>query len=174
MASHRNKHKVKGIGGQIRGQQDMMQKLIMGTYIPYTWPELAKKHVLFKGWARYIAINSVTVGWIKAFRENFYYKEQFKGERKVDPKEVDDSSPIYVPAENKFWFVLTRNNLNILSSRRNDMARTIDSIDILQIDPIIMEIGQKPSGGINDDGNYIGAECFTVKGNSVTQGRFAY
>ena len=54
-----------------------------------------------------------------------------------------------VPDAYHFWFVLTKDALYITTSRRNDMAKTADVIQIDSLD-IQTESGANYKGGVED------------------------
>jgi len=51
----------------------------------------------------------------------------------------DDMGPIDIPDEKSFFFVMTSTTINILTSRRNMITKTIDVIDLNVVDKIKLE-----------------------------------
>jgi len=47
--------------------------------------------------------------------------------------------PIDIPDEKSFFFVMTSTTINILTSRRNMITKTIDVIDLNVVDKIKLE-----------------------------------
>lgn len=43
---------------------------------------------------------------------------------------MDDIGKINIPDEHSFYMVLTQNTLNILTSRRNQITKTLDVLDL--------------------------------------------
>jgi len=51
----------------------------------------------------------------------------------------DEEGKLDIPDEQSFFFVMTSRTINILSSRRNMITKTIDVLDLNDISPVKME-----------------------------------
>lgn len=52
---------------------------------------------------------------------------------------TDEVGKVDIPDEKSFFFVLTSRSINILSSRRNMITKTIDVIDLNNMDKVKIE-----------------------------------
>jgi len=60
---------------------------------------------------------------------------------------TDEGGKVDIPDEKSFFFVLTSRSINILSSRRNMITKTIDVIDLNNMDKVKIDA--------DADGNYV-------------------
>jgi len=55
----------------------------------------------------------------------------------------DDLGKLDIPDNQSFFFVMTSSTINILSSRRNMITKTIDVIDLNTMDKIKLDVDQE-------------------------------
>ena len=55
----------------------------------------------------------------------------------------DDIGKLDIPDEQSFFFVMTATTINILSSRRNMITKTLDVIDLNSIDKVKMDFDEE-------------------------------
>jgi len=77
------------------------------------------------------------------------------------PGLADDHGEIDIPSMDSFFFQLTNNGLFVTATRRNDLARTVDSLAFRSIKPIYKVNGEY-SGGLKDEGNFAEGFCFRL------------
>lgn len=65
------------------------------------------------------------------------------------------------PNEFAFFFILTRKNINVLTSRQAEKAKTIDLIDLKEIKPITIN-ERTMIGGVEDAGDYTEGFCIDI------------
>jgi len=124
-----------------------------------------KPGILLKGWFKYIIITPSKTD------QDFEINEEFDVEAKslnpAEREQQDEVGFINIPDEHSFYCVLTQNSLNILSSRRNQITKTEDVLDL----NAVMEIKQATDAqgnevfreGLEDMGEFDEGKCFRLK-----------
>jgi len=80
---------------------------------------------------------------------------------------MDDFGPIEIPTKTSFFFILSKEGLFALSSRRNTITKTQLFMPSQSIKPIVQ--GKNgPMGGVEELGNFKEGYCFKV--NAVATG----
>jgi len=78
----------------------------------------------------------------------------------------DDVGKVDIPDEKSFFFVLTSRSINILSSRRNMITKTIDVIDLNNMDKVTMDSDEDGNmvykGGLQSMGVFDEGKCFQL------------
>lgn len=86
------------------------------------------------GWFRFILITPSKES------QDFEINPEFALHNETVPSEEkaksDDTGPLDIPDEKSFYMVMTSNTINILSSRRNMITKTVDVIDLNVVDKI--------------------------------------
>jgi len=112
--------------------------------------------ILLRGWFKYLEINP------SALSQDFEVNSEFAHYDTVLPTEEkmksDKGGKLDIPDEKSFFFVLTTRSINILSSRRNMITKTLDVIDLNIVSDITM--------GSDSDGNMV------YQGGLVSMGVF--
>jgi len=117
--------------------------------------------IFAKGWLKYTTFEINEKSRPNEFFKNFAFYEQFKSGEILDLNKKDIVGYVNVPDEDHFFFVLTANTLNVLSSRKNKYAKTID---ILNLEEVLMQPSTcKFDGGVIDHGDFLEGYCFKVK-----------
>ncbi len=73
----------------------------------------------------------------------------------------DDYGTVNIPDKFHFFFTLTKESLFITSSRRNDIAKTVDVIQMDSLAPQLMS-SSVLKGGVEDQGNFREGFCFKL------------
>lgn len=63
-------------------------------------------------------------------------EELLPSEEKI---KADEEGKLDIPDEQSFFFVMTSSTINILSSRRNMITKTVDVLDLNNIEPVKMD-----------------------------------
>jgi hypothetical protein len=122
-----------------------------------------------KGWLKYTTFEKENRERPKEFFKNMGFYQQMKSGVTLDLTQKDSVGYINIPDEENFFFILTENSLNVLSSRKvkikfkikNNLARTID---ILNVDEIVNNTNAKEfQGGVVDHGDFSEGFCFQIK-----------
>lgn len=72
--------------------------------------------------------------------------------------------PIEIPDANHFFFILNKRGIYALTSRRDELSKTVKYFSLDSIKPIIK--GKKGlSGGLEDLGNFREGFCFRILGS---------
>lgn len=78
----------------------------------------------------------------------------------------DEVGKVDIPDEKSFFFVLTSRSINILSSRRNMITKTIDVIDLNNMDKVTMDSDEDGNmvykGGLQSMGVFDEGKCFQL------------
>jgi len=78
-----------------------------------------------------------------------------------DEEAADDFGPVEIPDQTSFFFLLSNTGISCLSSRRNDLTKTMKFLSISGIKPIVKgKTGL--SGGVEDLGNFKEGFCWKV------------
>ena len=67
---------------------------------------------------------------------------------------------IFIPSETFFWAKLLKETLNLLTSRSNELSKTVDVLNIDFVKPI--PDSYKYNGGVKDFGSFEEGFCFQV------------
>jgi len=129
-----------------------------------------------QGWVKFFVFDDKTPLTQITFFENNEYHENKKifGDSSTDNSELtsstdssseseekDDFGLVNVPSRDKFWIVLNKLGLFALSSRRNDLTKTMKSLHMDIIKPIV-KTKKGLSGGLEDIGNFREGFCFKI------------
>ncbi len=71
-----------------------------------------------KGWMKYTTFEKENIQKPKEFFKNMAFYEQMKNGETLDLTQKDKVGFINIPDEDNFFFILTENSLNVLSSRK--------------------------------------------------------
>jgi hypothetical protein len=71
-----------------------------------------------KGWLKYTTFDNKEKSKPKDFFKNMAFYEQMKNGQTLDLSKADSVGYINIPDEDHFFFILTENTLNVLSSRK--------------------------------------------------------
>ena len=71
-----------------------------------------------KGWLKYTTFDNKEKSKPKDFFKNMAFYEQMKNGQTLDLAKADSVGYINIPDEDHFFFILTENTLNVLSSRK--------------------------------------------------------
>lgn len=84
-----------------------------------------------------------------------------KDANKEDYLKKDSIGYVNIPSENSFFFILSRKNINILSSRRAETAKTIDLINFTDIE-VKQDSNNQLYLGVNDLGVFNEGHCLQI------------
>jgi hypothetical protein len=114
--------------------------------------ELSNKDLLIDDQPNYFYLNKafLNLGNLKSKKDN-----------KDDFFKKDSIGYVNIPSENSFFFILSRKNINILSSRRADTAKTIDLINFSDIE-VKNDSNNNIYMGINDLGVFNEGHCLQI------------
>lgn len=106
------------------------------------------KDVLFENWVSYFKYQNSTL--ITRPREFFVNQHYFSQRVKYNELTKTDNKGkrLSIPNKNAFFASLNKNHLNLFTSRDNIASNMVDSINIVDIAPIPMDV--QLSGGIRD------------------------
>lgn len=82
-----------------------------------------------------------------------------------DEEAADDFGPVEIPDQTSFFFLLSNTGLSVLSSRRNDLTKTMKFLAISSIKPIT-KTKMGLSGGVEDLGNFKEGFCWKVNADN--------
>ncbi len=106
----------------------------MGVCDPVTKTKIPGEptNVVAKAWMKYFVFypTSKKGKAPKAFYINPSYSLQFTDNRMVDSELRDTFGSVEIPDEYHFFMVLTYDSLYITTARRNDLTKTVDSVQI--------------------------------------------
>jgi len=81
-------------------------------------------------------------------------------------QQIDDVGAINIPDKNSFYMILTSTTLNILTSRRNQVTKTIDVIDLNQLKKIDLSTDKEGNmsykGGLEIMGTFDEGKCIKL------------
>jgi len=116
--------------------------------------------VFMKSWGKFLHLDPKNnQKKLRFFMNSDWHEDQ----KKPQPDETltDDHGDIEIPSQDSFFFQLTNAGVFVTATRRNDLARTVDSLPLANIKPIYKtKIGF--SGGLQDQGNFAEGFCFRL------------
>lgn len=129
-----------------------------------------KAGILARGWFKYITI--IPSLKTQDFQTNPDYKSEIASMPGDESGKVDDIGALTIPDDKSFQMVLTQSTLNILTSRRNQITKTFDVLDL----NIVKDINEQESsdgstsyaGGMQSMGEFDEGACFKLM---LTSGR---
>ncbi len=122
-------------------------------------------NVVAKAWMKYFVYypTSNSGKTPKAFYINPSYAIQFDGSKQIDSDKRDAFGSIEVPDQYHFFMELTYDALYIVTARRNDLIKTVDSISIDSL--AIQQNWDRLAdykGAVEDHGNFREGFCFKL------------
>lgn len=121
--------------------------------------------ILLKGWFKYIIIKPSADN--QEFETNPEFAKESTTVSGAEREQTDDVGYVNIPDEKSFYMVLTQNSLNILSSRRNQITKTLDVIDLNGINRITQDSDAEGNlvyrGGIDYMGDFDEGKCIKLK-----------
>lgn len=131
--------------------------------------------VYFKGWIKFIHFktNKNSEEFPKHFYQNNEFYEQLKHNITVTPQgsasdapstdAAASANPNAVKGPQYFYCMLFKDNLNFISSPRNNLKTTFDTLAIDKIKPVSEKPGfEVKNNGLQDFGNFSEGYCFKV------------
>jgi hypothetical protein len=162
---NRNHHKKTAqIDNKLKTQ---LQNIFDG---PAVGPEdLPDVPVYYEGWIKYFHYqdSSVAEKPKSFFRNDAFYAQNRKIRDQTELAKKDAKGNLYIPSETSFWVTVLKDTVNILSSRKNQIAKTIDSLNIDFIKPIPET--KRANGGVKDFGKFNEGYCLQVLTTVPTQ-----
>jgi hypothetical protein len=133
----------------------------------------------YTAWVKYLKMGPNQETSKGAFFKNMDFYEQMKYYPKQDfskGTEFDGLRKVnqFVKTDSHFYTIMFKNNINFISSRKRDIAKTVDVLPINSID-IVEESGGYGEGGIDNEngiqefGNFSEGYCFKILTNGNTK-----
>ena len=120
---------------------------IEANYSPSSSFKLPHTPILLKSWMKYSSLET---------QNNFYENVVFKNET----QQIDKEGFINIPSKYHFFFLLTKASINILTARKEAIAKVYDIIKISDIKSNSDNI--QYGGGIENYGDFEEGYCFKI------------
>lgn len=131
----------------------------------------ARPGILMRGWFKYMKIQAGADS--QDFRTNPEYFKELKYITSDEAQKRDEVGPLTIPDDKSFYMILTTSTLNVLTSRRNQITKTYDVLDLNIVKDINESVTQDGAtfykGGIISLGQFDEGICFKLNlksGNS--------
>ena len=150
--------KIKQIDEKIKTQ---LQNIFNG---PAVGPkDLPDAPIYYEGWVKYFHYqdSSVSDKPKSFFRNDAFYAQSrlIKNQTELQSKDSKGTF-IYIPTDMSFFVTVLPDSVNILSSRSNQIVKTVDTLNIDFIKPIPET--KRDQGGVKDFGKFNEGYCFKV------------
>jgi len=123
--------------------------------------EVKSPGVLVKGWFKYIILDPSSDK--QDFETNPDFENESRTLTKAESEMTDEVGKVDIPDNKSFYMVLTTSTLNILTSRRNQITKTIDVLDLRNVNPITSSVSQSGDliyrGGMEVLGKFDEGKC---------------
>jgi hypothetical protein len=123
--------------------------------------------IYHQGWKKYFIIRKSQnqSNGNKFFKNSIAFKEESNPTFKTSHEGIYQTD-LLIPDEDHFYFILTDEYLNVVTSRYNDIAKTIDIAEIKSLFDVKQGNDGEVKGGIEDLGNFQEGFCFSLRGKS--------
>lgn len=127
-----------------------IKQKIESKYYPKKDFKLPNTPILLKGWLKFSSNETENT-----FYENPYYSQSDKEKINVE----DTQGLINIPSKNHFFFLLTNSSINILTARKEKIAKVFE---VIQINEIKDNDNNIYLGGIENYGDFKEGFCFNI------------
>jgi hypothetical protein len=128
--------------------------------------DLGPGPIYWNGWIKYFKTESNSNTGEKkpsSFFENHYFYKQIREHPELNTTLIQGNTFKYIKDKFSFYALLTKDFINILSSREKDYEKTVDVINLDNLE--LVKESNEYSGGIQDFGNYKEGYCLKLNLN---------
>lgn len=114
--------------------------------------------IIYEGWVKIILIKGKSKSQVKFIvNDKFLKQSNFEN---INVHETDDKGYVNIPSKDYFYGVLTKNDIEIYTSRKEQFKTLKLSINL---EDIVKQKGNTYKGGVEDIGDFKEGHCFIVK-----------